>query len=58
MQLGPYAGFIVLAYAIAGAVVLALVSWVVVDHRRQLRALSGLESQGVSRRSQALHRQS
>ena len=49
--LGPYAGFIVAAYAVALAVVLALLAWVVLAHRRQQRLLAELEARGARRRS-------
>ena len=51
MDLGPYAGFIVAAYAVALAVVAALIVWVVADHRAQMRVLADLEARGVTRRS-------
>ena len=51
-MLGPYAAFIVSSYAIVALVVLALIVWVIADHRRQQAQLRGLEAQGVSRRSQ------
>ena len=51
VDLGPHAGFIVAAYAIALAVVAGLIAWVVVDHRAQLRILEDLERAGVTRRS-------
>ena len=53
MNLGPHAGFILAAYAIALAVVAGLVAWVVLDHRAQLRVLDDLEQAGVTRRSAA-----
>jgi heme exporter protein D len=53
MDLGPHAGFIVAAYAIALAVVASLIAWIVVDHRAQLRILDDLERAGVTRRSAA-----
>ena len=53
MDLGPHAGFIVAAYAIAIAVVAGLIAWIVVDHRAQLRILDDLERAGVTRRSAA-----
>jgi heme exporter protein D len=49
--LGPYAGFILGAYALGLAVVLALLAWVVLDHRRQRRRLAELEARGARRRS-------
>ena len=51
MHLGPYAGFIIAAYAVALAVVLGLVGWIIVDHRAQMRTLHDLERSGVWRRS-------
>jgi len=53
MDLGPHAGFIVAAYAIALAVVAGLIAWIVLDHRAQLRILDDLERAGVTRRSAA-----
>ncbi|MDQ4062296.1 MAG: heme exporter protein CcmD [Pseudomonadota bacterium] len=49
--LGPYAGFIIGAYAMALAVILALLAWVVLDHKRQRRMLAELEARGARRRS-------
>jgi len=51
MNLGPYAAFIVGAYGAAALIVTAMVAWVVIDHRRQARALAELEKRGVTRRS-------
>jgi heme exporter protein D len=51
MNLGPYATFILGAYGAAALIVIAMVAWVVVDHRRQARALADLEARGVTRRS-------
>jgi heme exporter protein D len=53
MDLGPHAGFILAAYAIALAVVAGLIAWIVIDHRAQLRVLDDLERAGVTRRSAA-----
>jgi heme exporter protein D len=50
--MGPYAAFVISSYAIAAAVVLALIVWVVADHRRQQASLADLEAKGVTRRSQ------
>ena len=52
MGLGPYAAFIVVAYGAAALIVTAMVAWVVIDHRRQARALADLEARGVTRRSE------
>jgi len=53
MDLGPHAGFILAAYAIALAVIAGLIAWVMLDHRAQLRVLDDLERAGVTRRSAA-----
>ena len=52
MNLGPHADFIVAAYAAAVLVVVALMAWVVLDHRAQKRKLARLEARGVTRRSE------
>ena len=52
MDLGPHADFIVVAYAVAAAVVAALVAWVLLDHRTQKLVLADLEARGVARRSE------
>ena len=51
MNLGPHAFFIVSAYMAAALIVGAMIAWVVLDHRRQARALAELESRGITRRS-------
>ena len=51
MSLGPYASFILTSYVMAAAVVLALIGWVVIDHRQQTRRLREMERSGISRRS-------
>ena len=53
MDLGPHAGFIVAAYAVAVVVVAGLIAWIVLDHRTQTRILEDLERAGVTRRSAA-----
>jgi heme exporter protein D len=53
MDLGPHAGFIIAAYAVALAVVAGLIAWIVLDHRAQTRILEDLERAGVTRRSAA-----
>ena len=52
MDLGPHAGFIESAYAIAAAIVVGLTAWVVLDRRQQSRSLAELEARGLTRRSQ------
>ena len=51
MNLGPHAGFIVSAYAVAILIVAAMIAWIFLDHRRQMRTLSDFEARGVTRRS-------
>lgn len=51
MTLGSYAAFILGAYGTAALIVSAMIAWVVIDHRRQARALAELEARGVARRS-------
>jgi heme exporter protein D len=51
MSLGPYASFIVTSYLAAATVVLALIGWVIIDHRNQTRRLHDMEQSGVVRRS-------
>jgi len=51
MDLGPHAAFIVLSYAAALIILVALVGWILFDHRALKRTLAGLEKQGVTRRS-------
>jgi heme exporter protein D len=51
VNLGPYAGFIVAAYAAAFAVIAALIGWIIADHRAQRRTLADLEARGMTRRS-------
>jgi heme exporter protein D len=50
-MLGPYAGFIIAAYAAALIVIAGLIGWIVADHRAQQRTLADLEARGISRRS-------
>ena len=51
MDLGPHATFILASYAAAALIVAALLMWVALDYRRQLRVLAELDQQGVTRRS-------
>jgi heme exporter protein D len=51
-NLGPHAGFIVAAYAVALLVVAALIAWVMLDHRAQKQSLARLEARGLTRRSE------
>ncbi len=55
MGLGAHAGFIIAAYAVAVAIIAALIAWVIVDYRRQRRILADLERRGVTRRSAKIH---
>ena len=52
MNLGPHAAFIVSAYTVAILIVAAMIAWIFLDHRRQMRILSDLEARGVTRRSE------
>ena len=51
MSLGPYASFIVTAYALVALVLVILIGWIVVDYRNQTQRLRALEESGVVRRS-------
>jgi heme exporter protein D len=51
MALGPYSSFIVISYALVGAVVLLLIVGVAFDYRRQKARLRELEASGIVRRS-------
>jgi heme exporter protein D len=51
MSLGPYASFIVMSYALVAAVVLVLIAWIAIDHRRVRARLHALEQSGAARRS-------
>jgi heme exporter protein D len=53
MFLGPHAAFIIGAYGTAVLIVAGMIAWVILDHRRQARALADLEARGVTRRSQS-----
>ncbi len=48
---GAHAPFIWSAYAIAAALIAAMIAWVVVDGRIQASLIAGLEARGVRRRS-------
>ena len=51
MSLGPYASFIVTAYAMVALVLVLLIGWIVIDYRNQTQRLRALEESGVVRRS-------
>jgi len=51
MTLGPYASFIITSYVLVAAVVLLLIVWIAIDHRRVRARLHALEEAGVGRRS-------
>jgi heme exporter protein D len=51
MSLGPYAPFIVGAYALVAIVLVILIGWIVIDYRSQTQRLRELEESGVTRRS-------
>jgi heme exporter protein D len=48
---GPHADFIVASYAAALVVMLLMIGWVWLDHRRQTQILADLERRGITRRS-------
>jgi heme exporter protein D len=52
MDLGPYAAFILGAYGAALLITGAMIAWVLIDHRRQMKILSELEASGITRRSE------
>lgn len=58
MTLGPYADFIVAAYAVTAFVIAALIAWVILDHSAQRRVLTDLENRGIARRSDRAARES
>ena len=51
MSLGPYASFIVTAYALVAIVLVLLIGWIVLDYRSQTQRLRQLDQSGVVRRS-------
>jgi heme exporter protein CcmD len=51
-NLGPYAAFILTAYAAAFFIVAGLVVWIMLDRRRLLRLIGEIEAQGPIRRAQ------
>jgi heme exporter protein D len=51
MALGPYAVFIVTSYVLVAAVVVILIVWIALAHRRVRAQLRALEESGISRRS-------
>jgi len=53
METTAHIDFIAAAYAAAVIVVAALIAWVALDHRAQLRKIAELEMQGITRRSAA-----
>ena len=53
MQTIGHLDFIVGAYAAAVVIVAALIAWVMLDYRLQLRRLAALEKRGFTRRSAA-----
>jgi heme exporter protein D len=51
MSLGPYASFIVTAYALVAIVLVLLIGWITIDYRSQTRRLREFDESGVMRRS-------
>lgn len=58
MLTGPYAPFIVSAYALTALAVGALIAWVVTDYRKQQKLLRDLEARGTKRRSSQVEKHS
>ena len=52
MPLGPYAVYIVTAYAAAIAIVAGLIVWIMLDRHHLIRVIEEIEAQGITRRSQ------
>ena len=52
VDLGPYAAFIVGAYLTVLVIEGAMIAWVFIDYRRQVKILSDLEASGITRRSE------
>jgi heme exporter protein D len=52
MNLGPYAVFIVTAYAAAIMIVAGLIVWIMLDRRHLIRVIEEIEAQGITRRSE------
>lgn len=53
-MMGAVAGgwvYVVAAYGITAVVIVAIIAWILLDHRAQRQALARLEDQGVRRRS-------
>ncbi|SDO64050.1 heme exporter protein CcmD [Phyllobacterium sp. OV277] len=48
-----HTGFVLASYGVSIVVLVALVSWILIDQRAQRRALQELETRGVRRRSEA-----
>jgi heme exporter protein D len=53
METTAHIDFIAAAYAAAAIVVGALIAWLILDYRAQVRRIAELEMQGFSRRSAA-----
>lgn len=51
MDLGPHASFIWASYGAVALVLVAVLTWLLWDGRRQRRMLAELEARGVRRRS-------
>jgi heme exporter protein D len=49
-DMGPHAAYIWSAYAIVAVTLAALIVWLVLDGKRQHRALAALEARGAKRR--------
>jgi heme exporter protein D len=52
LNLGPYAAFIVAAYAAALGIIAVLIAWIILDRRYLIRVIEDIEMRGIARRSQ------
>ena len=52
VNLGPYAAFIVTAYAAALVIVAGLIVWIMLDRRHLIRVIEEIEARGITRRSE------
>ena len=50
-DMGPHAAFIWVSYAIMAGVLAVLISWLILDGRKQSRQLAQYEARSASRRS-------
>ncbi len=51
--MNPHWSFVIAAYAIAGAIVAAMIGWVALEHRALTKRLADLEARGLKRGGRA-----